>query len=194
MPPLRRAAPVRAHRAVDVRALPSRRREVPAPTGARVRRSIGPPLVATERLVLRELVRRRAFVASMTDSVADAADWLRRCFERYRATATACGSRSSASAASPSARSACSSQTIDGVGRAGGLLSRHARHRRRGFAVEGAAAVRDWAFARGHDHVIALVREDNLASQAVARKLGMQPGDRAMHAGIEHVVWRVDRR
>ncbi len=68
------------------------------------------------------------------------------------------------------------------------------RHRRRGFAVEGAAAVRDWAFARGHDHVVALIRDANAASQAVARKLGMQPGERAMHAGTPHVVWRVDRR
>ncbi|MCU1281435.1 MAG: hypothetical protein JWM53_4981 [bacterium] len=67
-------------------------------------------------------------------------------------------------------------------------------NRRRGFAAEGAAAVRDWAFARGHDHVIALIREDNEASQAVARKLGMTPGDHAMHGGRDHVVWRIDRR
>jgi hypothetical protein len=67
-------------------------------------------------------------------------------------------------------------------------------YRRRGFAFEGAVAVRDWAFARGRDHIIALIRDDNVASQAVARKLGMTPGDRAMHGGLEHVVWRIDRR
>lgn len=67
-------------------------------------------------------------------------------------------------------------------------------YRRRGFAVEGAAAVRDWALARGHDHVVALISDDNAASQAVARQLGMTPGDHAIHAGLDHVVWRVDRR
>ena len=67
-------------------------------------------------------------------------------------------------------------------------------HRGRGFATEGARAVRDWAFARGHDHVIALIREDNVASQAVARKLDMQPGGCVSHAGLPHVVWRVARR
>ena len=52
--------------------------------------------------------------------------------------------------------------------------------------------MRDWAFARGHDHVIALIRDDNLPSVAVARKLGMTPSHHAMHAGLDHVVWRVD--
>jgi RimJ/RimL family protein N-acetyltransferase len=87
-------------------------------------------------------------------------------------------------------------QTVDGVVEPEVSYHLHAEHRRRGLAVEGALAVRDWAFAHGHDHVIALIREENVASQAVARKLGMTPRGRASHAdlgGLEHVVWRIDR-
>ncbi|HEX9102239.1 MAG TPA: GNAT family N-acetyltransferase [Polyangia bacterium] len=85
-------------------------------------------------------------------------------------------------------------QRIDGADELEVSYHVDAPHRRRGFAVEGAAAVRDWAFARGRDHVVALITDDNVASQAVARKLGMTPGGRTTHAGRSHVVWRVARR
>jgi RimJ/RimL family protein N-acetyltransferase len=43
----------------------------------------------------------------------------------------------------------------------------------RGYAPEGAAAATDWAFAHlGWDRVIHSIAPDNVASQAVARKLG----------------------
>ncbi|HEY1584330.1 MAG TPA: hypothetical protein VGH63_01510, partial [Polyangia bacterium] len=43
-----------------------------------------PAIITTERLLLRELTTAdQPFVASMTDSVADAADWMRRSFARY---------------------------------------------------------------------------------------------------------------
>lgn len=84
--------------------------------------------------------------------------------------------------------------TIDGAEELEVSYHIEERHRGRGFATEGARAVLDWALARGHDHVIALIREDNVASQAVARKLDMQPGGCVLHAGLPHVVWRVARR
>ncbi|MBS2029074.1 MAG: GNAT family N-acetyltransferase [Deltaproteobacteria bacterium] len=45
----------------------------------------------------------------------------------------------------------------------------------RGFATEAAAALRDHAFgAMGRERVISLVRPENVASAAVAKKIGMQ--------------------
>ena len=154
-----------------------------------------PAVITTERLVLRELVPAdEPFVASMTDSVADAADWLRRNFERYARDGHSLWLAVEREHGEPVGQIGLLSQNVDGVVEPEVSYHLHARHRGRGFAVEGAAAVRDWAFARGHDHVIALIADDNVASQSVARKLGMQPGGRAMHVGSPHVVWRVDRR
>ena len=45
--------------------------------------------------------------------------------------------------------------------------------RRRGYATEAARAVRDCAAAAGVEHLVALIRPDNIPSQGVARNLGM---------------------
>ena len=45
--------------------------------------------------------------------------------------------------------------------------------RRRGYAAEAAAAVRDAARDRGVKHLIAIIRPDNVASQGVATKIGL---------------------
>lgn len=45
--------------------------------------------------------------------------------------------------------------------------------RRRGYAAEAAAAVRDAARDAGMEHLIAIIRPDNVASQGVAAKIGM---------------------
>jgi RimJ/RimL family protein N-acetyltransferase len=53
-----------------------------------------------------------------------------------------------------------------------------------GLATEGAAAVRDWAFASlGAAQVLAITAETNLASQAVMRKIGMT---RDLDADFDH--------
>ncbi len=154
-----------------------------------------PPILTTARLLLRELTAAdQPFLAAMTDSVADAGDWLARSFARYARDGYSLWLAIARDSGEPVGQIGLLSQTVAGVVEPEVSYHLHAPYRRRGFAVEGAAAVRDWAFARGHDHVIALVRDDNLASQAVARKLGMTPGDHALHAGVEHVVWRVARR
>lgn len=63
---------------------------------------------------------------------------------------------------------------------------------RRGFASETAAAVRDYAFReRKLPRVVSLIRPDNLPSQGVARKLGMQPDGVTPHAGVDHIVFAV---
>ncbi len=45
--------------------------------------------------------------------------------------------------------------------------------RRRGYAAEAAEAVREAARVRGVEHLIAIIRPDNVASQGVARKIGL---------------------
>ena len=63
---------------------------------------------------------------------------------------------------------------------------------RRGLATEAALAVRDYAFAeRRLPRVISLIRPENVPSQGVARKLGMDIVDRWRHAGLEHHVFAV---
>lgn len=129
-----------------------------------------PVLVETERLILR--------VATPADAVPIERLWV--------AIEKATGTRIGQIGPLP--------QTVNGVDETEVSYHVDEPYRRRGFAVEGALAVRDLAFARHHPSVIALIREDNVASQAVARKLGMSPGDHATHAGLDHVVWRVARR
>ena len=65
---------------------------------------------------------------------------------------------------------------------------------RRGYATEAALATRDHAFhALDMPRVVSLIRPENLPSQGVARKLGMQPEGTAVHAGTEHLVFAVAR-
>jgi RimJ/RimL family protein N-acetyltransferase len=66
---------------------------------------------------------------------------------------------------------------------------------RRGYAMEAALACRDYAFdVLGRQQVISLIRPENVPSQRVARKLGMQPElDRVQHGGFEHLIFSVSR-
>jgi RimJ/RimL family protein N-acetyltransferase len=64
----------------------------------------------------------------------------------------------------------------------------------RGLAVEGGDATRRWAFERlGVDHVISLIRPENIASRRVAEKLGMRIERETDHANLKHLVYRSDR-
>lgn len=68
----------------------------------------------------------------------------------------------------------------------------HPAHWRRGLATEAALAVREYAFAeRRLPRVISLIRPENVPSQGVARKLGMEVVGRWDHAGVEHHVFAV---
>jgi RimJ/RimL family protein N-acetyltransferase len=61
---------------------------------------------------------------------------------------------------------------------------------RKGFALEAAAASMDYAInALQRNRMVALVRPENLPSQAVARKLGMEVEKRTHHADYEHLVF-----
>jgi RimJ/RimL family protein N-acetyltransferase len=61
---------------------------------------------------------------------------------------------------------------------------------RRGFALEAAMAVRDYAFdTLGIERVISLIRPENVPSRGVARKLGMKPGRHIVRKGLDHIVF-----
>jgi [ribosomal protein S5]-alanine N-acetyltransferase len=63
---------------------------------------------------------------------------------------------------------------------------------RRGYATEAALGVRAHAFgARGERRVISLIRPENVASQGVARKLGMAPEKEVRFHGLNHIVFAV---
>ena len=64
---------------------------------------------------------------------------------------------------------------------------------RRGLATEAALAVREYAFAeRKLARVVSLIRPENLPSQGVARKLGMEIVGRTQMMGLDHHVFAVN--
>jgi len=64
----------------------------------------------------------------------------------------------------------------------------------RGYATEAARAVRDYAFTRlGCDHVISLIRPENLPSRRVAEKNGLTLHRMVFWRDYEHCVYRVDK-
>jgi RimJ/RimL family protein N-acetyltransferase len=70
----------------------------------------------------------------------------------------------------------------------------HHRFWRQGFATEGALGIRRHAFEeRGFDHVISLVRPENVPSQGVARKLGMHIDRDVEWRGYRHHVFLIRR-
>jgi ribosomal-protein-alanine N-acetyltransferase len=70
----------------------------------------------------------------------------------------------------------------------------HRRWQRRGFATEAATAVRDHAFqALGYPYVVSFIRPENVPSQKVAWKLGMEPTRVIRRADLDHIVFRVER-
>lgn len=63
-----------------------------------------------------------------------------------------------------------------------------------GIAPEAGAAARDWVFANlDVDHVISLVRPENVASCRVAEKLGMRVDREVDYKGLWHRVYWIDR-
>lgn len=65
----------------------------------------------------------------------------------------------------------------------------------RGFATEAARAVVDDAFSRGTLRILAVTHPDNLASQAVCRRLGMTPRGRTdRYYDTETELFEIGRR
>jgi RimJ/RimL family protein N-acetyltransferase len=70
------------------------------------------------------------------------------------------------------------------------LLPRHWHH---GYATEAAReAVRHAFEERGLDHLVSLIRPENEPSRRVAEWLGRRAVSEAVHAGLRHLVYRLD--
>jgi len=85
-------------------------------------------------------------------------------------------------------------QQVDGVPEVGIGYILHRPFWRQGYATEAALACRDYAFHNlDRTRVITLVRPGNLGSQAVSRKIGLQPVGETMHANLLHIVFAGNR-
>jgi RimJ/RimL family protein N-acetyltransferase len=64
----------------------------------------------------------------------------------------------------------------------------------RGYATEAGAVSRDWAFANlDVDHLISLIRPENIGSNRVAQKLGFHVDRETTRKTFVHYVYRLDR-
>lgn len=64
-------------------------------------------------------------------------------------------------------------------------------HWGRGFATEAAKAAIEWARSLGLDEVVALIMGGNGRSRKVAEKAGLELAGRTRHAGLPHLVYRL---
>jgi RimJ/RimL family protein N-acetyltransferase len=64
--------------------------------------------------------------------------------------------------------------------------------RRQGLATEAAASVRDAARDGGIDHLVAIIRPENLPSQRVAQKIGLSLERRIFKNGGDALVFGAD--
>ncbi len=62
------------------------------------------------------------------------------------------------------------------------------QHQRQGYASEGGAAAVEWLVVRGVRRLVAHVHPDNVASHAVARRLGMHPTQVVVDGEVEWVL------
>lgn len=164
-------------------------------------------VLESERLRLRELLRSDLdFVAAMLGDPAvmrhyprcqtreEARQWIERQRRRYASDGHALWLVEEKAGGEPVGQVGLIRQLVDGVpeDEIGYLIA--SAHWRRGFGFEAARAVRDHAFWRlGRRRVISLIRPVNLASQAVARKLGMTVEKTTCCWELEHLVFALER-
>lgn len=165
------------------------------------------PILETARLRLREMTAGDLdFVAAMLDhpdvmryypqrySSADAADWIARQVNRYRDEGHGLWLVLAKDGGQPVGQVGLHMQDVDGTPwpEIGYLL--HRPFWGNGYATEAALGVRDHAFGSfDYERVIALIRPDNLHSQGVARRIGLQLDGRTEHAGMDHLVFGLRR-
>lgn len=165
------------------------------------------PILTTPRLLLRELTPGDVpFMAALLgDSevtrfyphvygLTDAEAWVARQLARYERDGHGGWLALDRKTGEPVGQVGLTNQPVEGTlePEIGYLLLR--TRWRQGLASEAALAVRDHAFGPlGKPHVISLIRPINHPSRGVARKMGMRPVKLTLHAGLEHLVYRVDR-
>jgi RimJ/RimL family protein N-acetyltransferase len=162
-------------------------------------------VIETSRLELRELVPGDIdFVAVMLADPdvnrfyerrftrSDAQVWLDRQLERYRRDGHGLWLLLDRDTGAPMGQVGLLLQEVDGARQPeiGWLL--HRPFWGRGYATEAAAATRDAAFTRWtYPDVISLIRPENIASQRVAARIGMDPGRQVQFHGFTHIVFTV---
>jgi RimJ/RimL family protein N-acetyltransferase len=118
--------------------------------------------------------------------------WLERQIERYRRDGTGLWLVLNRTTGDPIGQVGLAMQDVEGsrLPEIGWLL--HRPYWGQGYATEAGAAVRDSALNDwGHSRLISLIRPVNLASQRVARRLGMTDRRRVQFHGFEHCVFEI---
>ena len=83
-------------------------------------------------------------------------------------------------------------QEVEGVQEPEIAYHVHRDHQRNGYATEAARAVREYAFdVLNCDHVISMIRPENLASRRVAEKNGLVIDRTVFWRGYEHCVYQL---
>ncbi|HET9222137.1 MAG TPA: GNAT family N-acetyltransferase [Roseiflexaceae bacterium] len=165
------------------------------------------PVLETSRLALRTLdLADLDFIAAMLAhpevmrfwprcySRDQAEAWIRRQQDRY--AQDGCGYWLAIDKASghPVGQAGILILEIDGAVEAGLGYLIHRPFWQRGYATEAAAACCGYAFsALGKPRIVAPIRPENAGSQAVARKLGMQPERQTLYAGFDHLIFVLAR-
>ena len=165
------------------------------------------PVLETSRLALRALdLADLDFVAAMLAhpevmqfwprcySRDEAEAWIRRQQDRYAQDGHGYWLVLEQASGRPVGQAGILTLEIDGVAEAGLGYLIHRPFWQRGYATEAAAASCEYAFAAlGKRRVVAPIRPENSGSQAVARKLGMQPERRTLYAGFDHLIFVLAR-
>ena len=129
-----------------------------------------------------------------TEDRAGAADSIQRQMDRYAQWGYGPWLVMNKETSQPIGRVGLIHQVVGGVSEVEVGYMIHRPFWRQGFAFEAAAACRDYAFSTfNRERVISLVRLENLPSQAVARKMGMQPEKETIHWNLRHIVFAMER-
>jgi len=164
-------------------------------------------VLETQRLILREIsLADLDFVAAMLAhpevmhywpkcyTREEAAEWIKREQKRYASDGVGYWLALDKLSGQPVGQAGLLVQQVDGVEEIGLGYIIHRPFWRMGFAFEAAVACVDYAVKMlGWNRVIALIRPENVPSQAVAMKLGMEVAKCTRHAEYEHLVF-VNRR
>jgi RimJ/RimL family protein N-acetyltransferase len=165
-------------------------------------------VLETPRLILREMTLDDVdFMAAMLGdrevmrfsaqdyTRADAETWVRRQLDRYERDGHGGNLVVDKATGQPVGQVGLVRQLVEGNWEPEIGYIVHRTYWRRGYASEAALAVRDHAFGvLGKAHVVSMIRPINYPSQAVARKIGMQPVKLTLFGGLEHFMFRVDRQ
>jgi RimJ/RimL family protein N-acetyltransferase len=120
--------------------------------------------------------------------------WLGRIIERYAIHGHAFWLVSLQATGEPIGQVGLLLQQVDGTDEPEIGYMIHAQHWRQGYAVEAAAAVRDYAFGTlDKSRVVSLIRPANIPSQRVALRVGLKPERLTRWHDADHLVFSLAR-